>query len=157
MRIRRAEPRDATALADVFIASFGSLTFLPKLHTDDDHRAFVRQLLGRDEVWVAEEAASVVGFAALSGDMLEHLYVHPDAQRRGAGAALLAKVKAERRGGFSFWVFQQNAGARRFYEAHGCRVVRLTDGRRNEERTPDALYEWRPAGQATAGERERPR
>jgi ribosomal protein S18 acetylase RimI-like enzyme len=76
--------------------------------------------------------------------MLAHLYVHPAAQRRGVGGALLAKAKERRPDGFTFWVFQQNEQGRRFYEQHGCRVVRLTDGRDNDEKTPDALYEWRP-------------
>ena len=52
-------------------------------------------------------------------------------------------------GGFRLWVFQANAGARRFYERHGLRVVRLTDGAANEEKTPDALYEWLP-GEGTS-------
>jgi hypothetical protein len=45
--------------------------------------------------------------------------------------------------GFRLWVFLQNVPARRFYERHGLRLVEETDGSRNEERTPDALYEWR--------------
>ncbi len=52
--------------------------------------------------------------------------------------------------GFALWVFQQNDGARRFYERHGLRLVRETDGSGNEERTPDALYEWRPSGARAA-------
>ncbi len=76
--------------------------------------------------------------------MLDQLYVHPDAHGRGAGSALLDKAKERRPGGFTFWVFQQNEHARRFYERRGCRVVKLTDGSGNEEKTPDALYEWRP-------------
>jgi len=54
-------------------------------------------------------------------------------------------VKQERPDGFPFWVFQRNEGARRFYERHGCRLVELTDGSGNEEKEPDALYEWRPS------------
>jgi len=46
--------------------------------------------------------------------------------------------------GFRFCVFQQNERARRFYEQHGCRLLELTDGAANEERQPDALYEWKP-------------
>ena len=87
--------------------------------------------------------------AALSDEMLDHLYVHPDAQEAGAGSALLDKAKERRPGGFTFWVFQQNENARAFYERRGCRLVRLTDGSGNEERTPDALYEWR-SGRRTA-------
>jgi len=41
----------------------------------------------------------------------------------------------------SFWVFQRNLAARRFYERHGSRLIEMTDGALNEEREPDALYE----------------
>ena len=143
MQIRRAGPSDAEAIADVFIPSFESLTFLPQLHTHDEDRAFIRRLVADDEVWVAEDEGQILGFAALTADMLSHLYVHPDAQGRGAGSALMDRAEERRPDGFTFWVFQENGHARRFYEARGCRVLELTDGSRNEEKTPDALYEWR--------------
>jgi GNAT superfamily N-acetyltransferase len=95
----------------------------------------------RREVWVAEEEA-VIGFVALSTEKVEQLYVHPDHQGRGVGGALLAKAKERLPSGFTLWVFQQNEQARRFYEANGLRLLQLTDGSGNEEKTPDALYEW---------------
>jgi ribosomal protein S18 acetylase RimI-like enzyme len=144
--VRRAEPDDAGAVAEVFTPSFATLAFLPRLHTQDEDRAFIRDVVfAQQEVWVAEERGRVVGFAALSSYELEHLYVHPDEQRRGVGDALLAKTKERRPQGFTFWVFQENEAARSFYEARGCRVVRLTDGSGTEWRAPDALYEWRPS------------
>ena len=144
--IRRAGAGDADAVADVFTPSFESLTFLPRLHTHEQQRAWIRDVvLTRSEVWVAEEGGRIVGFAALGDAVLEHLYVHPDAQGRGVGGALLEQAKACRPAGFRFWVFQANDRARGFYERRGCTVVELTDGSRNEERVPDALYEWRPA------------
>ena len=144
MDVRRGRPADADAIADAFIPSFESLTFLPMLHTHEEHRAHVRErLLGEQEVWVAEPEGRIVGFAALTDDMLTNLYVHPECQGRGAGSALLAKAKERRPAGFTFWVFQQNERARRFYERHGCRLVRLSDGSGSEEKVPDALYEWR--------------
>ena len=144
MEVRRAGPGDATSAANAYIASLQSLDFLPRLHTHDELHAFVGRLLEEQEVWVAEDGGGILGLAALTSDMLSHLYVHPDAQGRGAGAALLAKTKERRPEGFTFWVFQQNERARRFYEAHGCRVVQLTDGAGNDEKTPDALYAWAP-------------
>ena len=144
MELRLARIEDADAVADVFIPSFGGLTFLPVLHSDEEHRAFAGRLVRDTEVWVAEESARIVGFASLSEARLEHLYVHPDAQGRGVGSALLAKAKERRPVGFELWVFQQNEGARRFYARHGLRLVRLTDGSGSEERVPVALYEWRP-------------
>jgi GNAT superfamily N-acetyltransferase len=141
--IRLAGSDDVDAIADVFVASFAGLTFLPRLHTETDTRRWIRtEMFPRHEVWVAEEEGEIVGFAALSGDLLGHLYVHPDAQGRGVGTALLGLVKAERPSGFRLWTFQRNEGARRFYERHGCALVQLTDGSGNEEQEPDALYVW---------------
>ena len=145
MHVRLAETHDIDTIADVFVTSFRGLTFLPTLHTDDETRAWIGEVMvPGHEVWVAEVDGRVVGLAAIDGDLLGHLYVHPAAQGRGIGTALLEVVKRERPDGFRFWVFQQNTGARRFYERHGCRVVELTDGSGNEEREPDALYAWRP-------------
>jgi GNAT superfamily N-acetyltransferase len=145
VQVRPAQRDDIDTTADVFVASFRGLTFLPTLHSDDEIRAWIREVLvPGHEVWVAERAGAVVGLAALSGDLLGHLYVHPAAQGGGVGLALLDLVKRERPGGFRFWVFQRNTGARRFYERHGCRLVELTDGSGNEEREPDALYAWAP-------------
>ena len=144
MLIRLAGSDDIDTIADVFLASFAGLTFLPKLHTDTETRDWIRaEMAPGHEVWVAEEEGEIVGFAALSGDLLGHLYVHPDAQNRGVGTALLGLVKAERPSGFRLWTFQRNQGARRFYERNGLDVVELTDGSGNEEKEPDALYEWR--------------
>jgi len=146
MPVRRAEPGDASAIADSFLAARAAMTYLPRLHSDDDTRRFMREVVMRDhEVWVYEEEGRIVGFASLGGDMLEHLYVRPADQGRGIGSELLSLAKERRPGGFRLWVFQQNEGARRFYERHGLFVVELTDGAGNEEREPDALYEWRPA------------
>lgn len=103
-----------------------------------------------DEVWVAEEAGRILGFLAIDRsegygeDLLAKLYVDPGAQNRGVGTALLDKAKALRPDGLVLWVFQRNEGARRFYERHGFRLVKLTDGADNMEREPDALYAWRP-------------
>ena len=141
--MRPARTSDIDTIADVFVESRAGLTFLPKLHTDAETRAWIREtLVPSHEVWVAELHGEVAGFAALAGDVLGHLYVRPDAQNRGLGSVLLERVRLERPHGFRFWVFRRNEGARRFYERRGCRVVRFTDGSENEEREPDALYEW---------------
>jgi putative acetyltransferase len=144
--IRRARPDEAAAIAALFRRSFGTLSFLPTLHTPEEDRRFFGRAVVDHEVWVWEENGRILGFASLADDTLEHLYVEPEAHRRGIGSRLFAWAKERRPQGFRFWVFQRNEGARRFYERHGCRLIELTDGARNEEREPDALYEWVPDG-----------
>jgi ribosomal protein S18 acetylase RimI-like enzyme len=140
--LRRAGPKDVDAVADVFARSFGSLTFLPQLHTPEEHRRFFAEVVADEEVWVREKDGAIVGFAAFDETRLDHLYVDPEHTGRGVGSALLAHVKSSRPGGFDLWTFQANAGARRFYERHGLRAVELTDGAGNEEKTPDVRYAW---------------
>jgi putative acetyltransferase len=144
--LRRATAEDGPEIAVLFRRSFGTLTFLPTLHTPEQDRAHFTRMAARDEVWVWEEDGRILGFAAIDAeDEVPAFYVEPDAQSRGIGTALFARLQERRPGGFRFWVFQENARARRFYERHGARVVELTDGSGNEEKQPDALYEWRPA------------
>ena len=146
--LRRALPEDTDVLAAILRAAMrGTMPWLPELHTPEDDRRFLREdVLSEKEVWVAEQDGVVTGFAALGTrrgvEFMEHLYVAPEHQRRGVGSELMERAKQRRPAGFRLWVFQRNAGAREFYERHGLRLVELSDGSGNEEREPDALYEW---------------
>jgi GNAT superfamily N-acetyltransferase len=142
--MRQATFEDVPAIVELFERSFATLTFLPVLHTHEQHLAYFGGLLETHEVWVDEEGGALRGFCTIS-DMLDHFYVDPPAFGTGIADALFEHVTSRRPDGFTLWVFQQNARARRFYERHGCVVLELTDGAHNEERTPDALYDWRPA------------
>jgi GNAT superfamily N-acetyltransferase len=140
--VRQARPGDAERIAEIFLAARGQMTYLPHLHTDEETRAWIIDIMvPHHETWVAELNGQVTGFAALSGHWLEHLYVAPDAQGHGIGSALLAQAK-EVRPSLSLHVFQLNTGGRRFYERHGFTVKTLGDGSDNEENIPDAHYEW---------------
>jgi L-amino acid N-acyltransferase YncA len=141
--IRRATPADAPDVAEVFIAARATMAYLPHLHTDDETRAhFARVVRESQDVWAAERDGKVVGFAVVHDGMLHHLYVHPSRFNTGTGTKLFRTATVEHPEGFQFWAFQQNTGARRFYERQGCALVRLTDGADNEEKLPDALYVW---------------
>ena len=142
--IRRAVSDDAPAIAALFRRSFGTLSFLPSLHTKEEDLVFFGAAVEEQEVWVWDEDGRILGFAALGDTMLNHLYVDASEQARGIGAALLAHAKVRRDQGFRLWTFQQNANARRFYENRGFHAVEMTDGSRNEEHEPDVLYEWIP-------------
>jgi GNAT superfamily N-acetyltransferase len=143
MRLRRATRDDLDGVAEVFArAREGMFEYMPRLHTRDEDRGFLGRLLETTEVWVAEDSRGrVVGFVSLDGSLLGHIYADP--RGGGVGSALLEKAKELRPAGFHLWVFQRNEGARRFYERHGLELTELTDGGANEEREPDARYEWR--------------
>ncbi|HYY74961.1 MAG TPA: GNAT family N-acetyltransferase [Gaiellaceae bacterium] len=151
--VRSARPEDSEAVADVFLAArAAAMPYLPDLHTAEETRAWIRHVvLAEHEVRVVEAEGAVAGFVALGPKTVEHLYVRPELKGRGIGVALLDVAKELRPHGFRLWVFQRNVGARRFYERHGLHVVELTDGAANEEREPDALYEWRPLSRARPG------
>ena len=117
------------------------LPYLPPLHTPaDDLRYFRDQVFASSEVWVAKAMDGVIGYSAARSGWLDHLYVEPSWDGVGIGTSLLAQAKTS--GSLQLWVFQRNAQARRFYERQGFRLVQLTDGMGNEEREPDALYNW---------------
>ncbi|SRR5579885_766970 len=153
--IRRAEPGDRDGIAETFARSLATLTFLPPLHSEEEHRRFITEVVPRDhELWVAEENGRIVGIAAVGDGTLGHLYVHPDHQGRGIGTALLEKTMELHPDGFTLWTFPANEPACRFYERHGLRAVQYDDGSGNEERLPDVQYAWAPtpaSGRAGGG------
>jgi ribosomal protein S18 acetylase RimI-like enzyme len=141
--IRRATPDDAPAVSEVFVRARDEMGYLPRIM--DEHRPLLGGwFIDRDEIWVDDQDGIVVGFVGLNGDTMTHIYVDPPAQNRAVGRALLDHAKTLRPDVLRLWVFQKNAGARRFYERHGFRLVLLTDGSDNMEKEPDAQYEWRP-------------
>jgi GNAT superfamily N-acetyltransferase len=139
---RRATIADADALAAVLSSSFRLLTFLPMLHTVAEDRRFIEDVvLKQCEVTVAESAGRIVSFLARDGEEIRLLYTHPEFIGAGVGSLLLAGAKASA-SALELWCFQANAAARRFYERHGFRAVRFTDGQDNEEKMPDVRYRW---------------
>jgi ribosomal protein S18 acetylase RimI-like enzyme len=145
--IRPARSDDAEAIADLhFDSRRVAMPWLPVLHSREDTIAyFAGHVLLLEETLVAEVNQLVVGFIALEGDHVDHLYIAPAYQGRGIGDKLLALAKELRPDGLTLWTFQRNAPARRFYEARGFVASEFTDGSRNEERVPDVLYTWLPS------------
>lgn len=150
--IRPARSGDAKAIADVHLDSRReAMPWLPVLHSREETIAyFAGHVLLHEQVLVAEVNQLVVGFIALEGDHVDHLYIAPACQGRGIGDTLLAMAKELRPDGLTLWTFQRNARARRFYEARGFVASEFTDGSRNQEREPDALYAWLPTSSSSS-------
>ena len=146
MEVVAASAEDADAVAAIFIAARRvAMPWLPELrNVGGVPRYFADHVIGEGEVLVVRRADAPVAFLALRGDMIEHLYVRPDAQRNGIGTALVAAAKARRPAGLGLWVFQRNHAARALYARRGFAEVELTDGADNEEREPDVRLAWTP-------------
>lgn len=154
MQFRPADISDVLVVARVFRVSFRhTYPQFPELHTpEEDCEFFSTMVFPQNQVYVAEmesgketETAGelrIVGFIAFTSEMVNHLYLLPEATDQGVGSSLLdiAKQQCGRR--LRLWTFQCNQRARNFYTKHGFAMVEETDGAANEERQPDVLYEF---------------
>ncbi len=146
--LKRAAPSDSDELSAIWLRSFAvALPSVPTIHTDDEVRVWVRDLLIAEvETWVATIHGNLVGLLSLDEDEIEQLYIDPPWQGRGVGGVCIRHAKERSPNGLGLWTFQVNVRARRFYAGHGFVETVTTDGSRNEERTPDVRMEWRPPG-----------
>jgi len=106
--LRPALPSDAPALAELFRASIEELAQedYSEAQIDawagiaDDEPAFAQKIAGSLTI-VALRAGEIAGFASLKGaDVVDMLYVHPNAARKGVGTQLcdaLEKLAAARK------------------------------------------------------------
>jgi putative acetyltransferase len=149
--LRRARHDDIPIIAQIHRLAFRTaMPRMPELHTPEEDLWFFSEIVfPQQEIWVTEkiteettEVGEVTGFISFHDDWIAHLYIHPASQGQGQGTALLQKATLS----VNFrqlWAFQCNIPARKFYEKHGFRVERETDGANNEEKQPDVLYAWR--------------
>jgi GNAT superfamily N-acetyltransferase len=148
--IRRGGAEDARAAADLYLrareAALRAGSIPAGVHDDEDVRGYFASHIVEDcELWVAhDDGGALTGILVLEDDWVEQLYVEAGLTGHGIGSRLLEVAKRERPRGLRLWTFATNTGAQRFYERHGFIEVRRTDGRDNEERAPDILYECRP-------------
>ena len=139
--IRRATEDDISRIAEILVfvkrmnyrsifrddaVSFGEIQVLP-----------VAEEYSRPEILesirVCESEGIVMGLIRIVGREVVELYVDHFFQGRGIGAELIEYAKKE----FdvrNLWVLEKNAGAIRFYEAHG---FRFTGNRELEEGTSE--------------------
>lgn len=146
--LRPAFGTDANAVADVYLASREAfVSFAPLTHNDSEVRQYIAHILiPGGQVTVAVQEQKIVGMMTTScgdcGGSIDHLYVAPEYTGAGIGTKLLAQAKSELGSPLRLYTFQENTGARRFYERHGFRAIVFSDGADNEEECLDVLYEW---------------
>jgi GNAT superfamily N-acetyltransferase len=135
---------DMDEAATVHRRSFDhALPTLAGLHTPEEDRLFFRErMFTTCQLWGCFDDNELTGVIAFREGWIDQLYVLPSFQRKGVGTALL-RVAQGLHGNLSLWTFQRNVAARRFYEGHGFVLIKETDGFRNEENEPDAMYSWK--------------
>jgi GNAT superfamily N-acetyltransferase len=146
-RVRFADEADAAVIARIHMSSrLAAMPYLPpQKRSHEQVTGWVRDVVLRQGwTWVAVRDAGIMGYAALDGDVLEHLYLRPDARRQGIGTLLLDEVRRHSPDGVSLHVFRQNTEARAFYGRHGFTVFDTSDGDRNMENLPDMTLRWTP-------------
>jgi GNAT superfamily N-acetyltransferase len=141
--VRRASESDAISCAAIHLAALTTaMPFMPRIHTVKEDQIFFAKVLASQECWVMERRGVVLGFIAVGGSWVNHLYVLPNYQGIGVGTRLLEMAKELSPKHLELWTFQENLRAREFYGRHGFIEVELTDGAGNEERTPDVRLVW---------------
>ena len=142
---RDAVHGDIPAMASILMRSSRlAYTFMSWDHSDDDFAGFVDASFDTwDVIRIAQARCGPVGFHCLVDDVVDQLFVGPEAQGQGIGSTLLLDVMALRPTGFTLRTFRANRKARAFYEAHG--LVANEFGRSEAENEPDVTYRWDPA------------
>ena len=70
--IRGARPGDVDGIAQLYERSYGTLRFLPTLHTPEETRTWFAGVVAEREVWIWEEEGAALGFILL-GEGLQNL------------------------------------------------------------------------------------
>lgn len=146
--IRKATPSDAGEITTLYLASRSKyISFAPLVHSDTAIQQCVRDTLIPDtQVWVVTQDNKIIGMMAIlekqEMNWIEQLYILPKMTGQEIGSLLMDKAKSLHLP-IRLHTFQENLGARRFYERHGFKIIAFTDGSGNEERCSDMLYEWR--------------
>ena len=147
MPLRIAKASDAELVLNILTSSRSAyLPYAPSAHTVSEQRNWITtQLIPTGQVVIAEHNNLAVGVMATSISdgiaWIDQLYISPGNINQGFGTKLLTHALDSLPRPIHLWTFQQNHRARRFYERHGFRAIKQTNGDDNEERCPDVLYE----------------
>jgi L-amino acid N-acyltransferase YncA len=143
VKVRRAVPADARAIAEVHVRSWqaGYRGLMPDdvldgLSVAEREPRWRDGLSDGSTVFVAEKDGELIGFCGLSEPSRDEdagegvaevasIYIDPRAWRAGAGRALMDVALGHLRAGgwreATLWVLRENQGALDFYAAHGFR------------------------------------
>jgi GNAT superfamily N-acetyltransferase len=132
MKIRRYQPEDAAALAEIFTEAIRSTANRDYLPHQIDAWAFGptdmsdwSKRLGSQIVFIAEEDTEVAGYITFDPNgHLDHLYVQSRFQRQGVASMLYSRVEQEARLlGLPRIFTEASITARPFFESRGFLLI----------------------------------
>ena len=124
--IRQMTSQDIDRVGGIWLeASIQAHDFVSADFWRSNHRTMTEDLLPTAEGYVHVAGERIDGFITVDGDFIHGLFVEPESQRHGIGAALLSYLK-ESHQTLLLHVYQQNPDATRFYEFHGFGIIRET-------------------------------
>ena len=127
--IRKAAPADAGRIAEIFVTNY-RVNFYPFFKNDPYYFGELNVLDTAAEYAAGTEALAhsyvyddgiVRGFIRFSGHEIEKLFVEPQFQSSGIGAALLQY--AVEHGASELWALEYNTRGIAFYERHGFQLT----------------------------------
>ena len=144
MIIRKAEKRDLSRIAEIFVFN-NRINYFPIFKQEEfsfgelQVVSLIDGYFGKEEIlnslFVAEENSIIKGFLEIRGTEIVKLYVEPCFQSGGIGHGLMEYAVQTLHADF-LWALEKNTRARTFYRRHGF----LENGERElEEDTPEYL------------------
>lgn len=142
-RIRPAAEADAGRIAEIIVTNY-RVNFYPFFRNDQFYFGELNVLDTAKEYAAGSSALQnsyvyddgiVKGVIYISGTKIEKLYVEPQFQGQGIGAALL-QYAVQKRQAVSLWVLEYNTRGIAFYERNG---FRLTGEKRIEDEVVSLL------------------
>ena len=147
--LEQAGVEDAQGVAELYLqARREALGAIPPVFGSDERVLtwLATRIRNGEDCWITRDESGISAFMLLEPGWLDQLYVRPDRIGEGLGSRLVERAKVLMPDGLKLWTFQSNVRAHKFYERHGFVAVEKTDGRHNEEQSPDVCYEWKPKG-----------
>ena len=144
MIIRKAEKRDLSRIAEIFVFN-NRINYFPIFKQEEfsfgelQVVSLIDGYFGKEEIlnslFVAEENSIIKGFLEIRGTEIVKLYVEPCFQSGGVGHGLMEYAIQTLHADF-LWALEKNTRARAFYHRHGF----LENGERElEEGTTEYL------------------
>lgn len=127
MILRPVVPGDLDNVARIWLDAWRStgIVLANKPNYETLRPRIAAEIAGGWSVTVADIEGVVVGFVAINSGarQLEQIFVDPQCQGAGVGAALLAHAHAAMPEGFELWTHGDNSRAAAFYVSRGMKLL----------------------------------